>query len=147
MDQTPPIEFLGAIIPHVTRLYPFDGPPQKYKIFYSLFDPPRQQREPGDFFVGKVKVYIKSEAGRWISAHFNLPESHPLADDNSLFQDLRLFHDELGPGWTQSQLSRPLQLWQSRFRYVPVAVQFRRALARHKRQPGSAPEHAIYIDD
>lgn len=148
MDPNTSIQFLGAIVPHVTRVYPFDGPLQTYAIFYSpLLDPPRQQGEPGDFFVGELNVYIKSERGRWNIAHFNLPGHHPLVDDSDLFEGLHLFYDHLGPGWTRSQLSPRLRRWQLRFRYVPVAVQFRRALAHHKRQPRSAPEYAIHLDD
>lgn len=140
------LEFLGAIIPHVIRGYPFDGRPQTYKIFFSLLlGPPSQQGEPGDFFVGAQDIFIKSNRGRWNKAHFNLPERHPLVDENALFQDLHLFHDELGPGWTQSQSFWRHQKSQLRFRYTPVAVQFYRALAHHKCQPGSSSEHPIHI--
>lgn len=142
-DLTPPIQFIKAIVPYVERQYPFDGPLRTYKIFYSrLLSAPKQQGEPGDFFVGEHYVYIKSERGCWNRAHFNLPEYHPLVDDD-LFQDLCLFQDELGPGWIQSQLY-PGQL---RFHHVPVTVQFRRALARYKRLPGSHVDNPIHIYD
>lgn len=147
-DPTPPLQFLGAIIPHVTRKYPFDGPPRTYSIFFSLLlGPPSQQGEPGDFFVGELDVYIKSEQGPWRKAYFHLPEYHPLADDDDIFQDLHLFHDALGPCWTQSQLSPRIQRWPSWFRSVPVTVQFYRALARHKRLPGSTSDNPIHIED
>lgn len=146
-DLEPPIQFLRAIIPYVEREYPFNGPLRTYKIFHSrLLSPPSQQGVPGDFFVGEVDIFVKSERGRWTQAHFGLVQCHPLVDDD-VFQDLRLFHDELGPGWTQSQLSPDLQRYQMQFLYIPVAVQFRRALARYKCLPGSHPDHPIHVCD
>lgn len=148
VDPTPPLQFLGVVIPHVTKEYPFDGPPQMYNIFYSLLlDPPRQQGEPGDFFVGQFDVYIKSERGRWNKAHFNLSNCHPLADDNDLFKDLRLFYDEWGPTWGQSQDTPLFRTWQLQFPFVPVAAHFYRSLARYMHQPGSNPSNPIHIHD
>lgn len=149
VDAIPPLQFLGARIPHVERDYPFTEPPRVYKIFYSLLlNAPRQQGDPGDFFIGEYDVYIKSERGRWRKAYFNLPVSHPLADDNDLFKDLCLFYDQWGPIWGKPQDTPYFRSWQLQAPSVPVAVQFYRSLARHMRQlqPG-ARDHPILILD